>query len=858
MSIADQITRIKNNIAASYAECSAKGATLPTTENSENLPNTIASITTGGGTGGGEEITAYNYTSNALTQGAWVHYNERVDNTAQIATYNINGLAYCYCVAPDILLYSSGAYNPNTIFTATLNESDNTYVASQVGSISGYPRRFCGIDKDGYLYSNNSGFSSLNYEKGLYWGNGNNAANSEYYLDNEYLHKIDKLTGNDIAVFDDNISYVMQDVYGGYSISSNILVVAKNSILTIVTIDFGDNSLSQNSTNISCGCIIGGMSNGIIFGQVSKPSDKLTSALLAFKYENGALITYSKENFPSAMQECFDNDCNPFWNEQYGIFTAYIPSTGKCVCCQYINGMWVDRSPILDVSGLYIATTSQFMVSSDFSRAFLLQSGSTYLQFSITSASDGNYLVPYSYTNSESKMGKVKDSVLATVGAQCTVVIPKVETNTPDLTPDPTTMELQLWRFNKPIESHHLFSTHSEIFDAEVDFPEDYRLIPVSSGHYPLLYRSEDGYVYSYNGASDNTNTVTWQKLYNWGTNTQPKSTYYYGNNGGKIAAVNTNKFNADWSVLVQDIKDINNVKKFKISGNYQLTYIESGYTYINGVTTPTIVACSTSSMAGFYISTDDGENWKSCKISDKWDSWNQGMGKMISQVLFSKGTIFVLFGANYEEIYKSSDCGETWQKVEYDNKLGVYTSNYQWQGNMTIKDGYNEYLFFPNSTFTFGYLWDGSNFQKISFNNTTYSGYEAVSIPQLYSALIYRNGLYKIIQLDDQGFHEISSFTVWKGTPKTVLPPVCIDYETISTLINMGADVEINQVRFPRTYTKKFPPEVGDKTATFATKQDEFWTDKITSYTDGLITTSTYGDDYKYKREPRGDVTLG
>ena len=69
MSIADQITRIKNNIAASYAECSAKGATLPTTENSENLPNTIASITTGGGSGGGEEITAYNYTSKALTQG---------------------------------------------------------------------------------------------------------------------------------------------------------------------------------------------------------------------------------------------------------------------------------------------------------------------------------------------------------------------------------------------------------------------------------------------------------------------------------------------------------------------------------------------------------------------------------------------------------------------------------------------------------------------------------------------------------------------------------------------------------------------------------------------------------------------
>lgn len=383
----------------------------------KGLSNSIIQI------GGGNEITAYNYTNKEIKQGDWVHYNERVDNTAQVAIYNINGLAYCYCVAPDILLYSSGAYNPNTIFTATLNESDNTYVASQVGSISGYARRFCGIDKDGYLYSNTT-FSSLNYEKGLYWGNGYNAANSEYYLDNGYLHKIDKLTGNDIAVFDDNISYVMQDVYGGYSISSNILVVAKNSILTIVTIDFGDNSLSQDSTSLPCKSIFGGMSNGIIFGQVSKPADTPTSALLAFKYENGTITTYGKENFPSAMQECFDNDCNPFWNEQYGIFTAYIPSTGKCVCCQYINGVWVDRSPILNVSGLYIDTQSQFMVSSDFSRAFLLQSGSTYLQFSITSASDGNYLVPYSYTNSDSKMGKAKIDIAATIGTEGSILIP--------------------------------------------------------------------------------------------------------------------------------------------------------------------------------------------------------------------------------------------------------------------------------------------------------------------------------------------------------------------------------------------------------------------------------------------------
>ena len=81
MSIADQITRIKNNIAASYAECSAKGATLPSEENSENLPNTIASIS--GGAGGGDEITCANETGKSLSKGdkVWINSASQVGGT---------------------------------------------------------------------------------------------------------------------------------------------------------------------------------------------------------------------------------------------------------------------------------------------------------------------------------------------------------------------------------------------------------------------------------------------------------------------------------------------------------------------------------------------------------------------------------------------------------------------------------------------------------------------------------------------------------------------------------------------------------------------------------------------------------
>ena len=49
MSIESEITRINNNIAATYTALSAKGATMPETENSANLASTVATVPSGGG-----------------------------------------------------------------------------------------------------------------------------------------------------------------------------------------------------------------------------------------------------------------------------------------------------------------------------------------------------------------------------------------------------------------------------------------------------------------------------------------------------------------------------------------------------------------------------------------------------------------------------------------------------------------------------------------------------------------------------------------------------------------------------------------------------------------------------------------
>ena len=51
MSVATQIERIKTNIANTYTAAQAKGATMPQTQNSDNLAACVQSITTGGGGG---------------------------------------------------------------------------------------------------------------------------------------------------------------------------------------------------------------------------------------------------------------------------------------------------------------------------------------------------------------------------------------------------------------------------------------------------------------------------------------------------------------------------------------------------------------------------------------------------------------------------------------------------------------------------------------------------------------------------------------------------------------------------------------------------------------------------------------
>lgn len=76
MTIASEITRIKNNIAGAYTALSAKGATMPATQNSANLATTVASVPAGGG----DTVTATNNSSYDRITGEKVWLSKSGDN----------------------------------------------------------------------------------------------------------------------------------------------------------------------------------------------------------------------------------------------------------------------------------------------------------------------------------------------------------------------------------------------------------------------------------------------------------------------------------------------------------------------------------------------------------------------------------------------------------------------------------------------------------------------------------------------------------------------------------------------------------------------------------------------------------
>lgn len=69
MTIATEIQRIKDNIANTYVALGEKGATIPEIQNSANLADTVATVTTGGGGGSSSGTSAYDIQYRSVVDG---------------------------------------------------------------------------------------------------------------------------------------------------------------------------------------------------------------------------------------------------------------------------------------------------------------------------------------------------------------------------------------------------------------------------------------------------------------------------------------------------------------------------------------------------------------------------------------------------------------------------------------------------------------------------------------------------------------------------------------------------------------------------------------------------------------------
>ena len=171
MTIASEIQRIKDNIAASYAECSAKGATLPAVENSASLPDTIASIS--GGSGGGATVSAINKTGAAISQGDKVWINSNVQTAG--GNYKLDNYGGRYSRCPVISRTGNFGWNYSVLLSIGAES------ATSVGSFSATSQCIRYLSASSMFIDNNRVDDTAQYAMGSYTPLGNDLCYNQSY-----------------------------------------------------------------------------------------------------------------------------------------------------------------------------------------------------------------------------------------------------------------------------------------------------------------------------------------------------------------------------------------------------------------------------------------------------------------------------------------------------------------------------------------------------------------------------------------------------------------------------------------------------------------------------------------------------
>lgn len=149
MTIASEITRIEGNISAAYSAADAKGATMPATENSDNLATCIASIPSGGGGSGKyqllQRITDDNNNEIGTVSGFFTDANDTEYAVVCLdAQYRLASGEYCSNATTSITnlpLYSDIALS--NVWSATETATFNTQKILDYCTAGGYTSSAC-------------------------------------------------------------------------------------------------------------------------------------------------------------------------------------------------------------------------------------------------------------------------------------------------------------------------------------------------------------------------------------------------------------------------------------------------------------------------------------------------------------------------------------------------------------------------------------------------------------------------------------------------------------------------------------------------------------------------------------------
>ena len=392
--------------------------------------------------GEGSEIEAKNYTGSDILEGDKVWINQGA-TTSTLLNNRSSKYDYGYYMFdnPNKLYWfgsNTSSSNMDGIYIANINEDGSLSSFTKTFSISfsacllvdeynnlildGSSGELYDLNTDtGYTYKPSSGRTYRRFNKNFVFCSNN----SDLYKlsdSQELLATYQRVGTNTTFISTDygNLSCIIDE-------ATMIGTETRNSYLSTIVLNNETNTYTITPTSFS-GYVIGCFKDPTIIFTRTNYLYSSESSLKCYRYTNNQLELIDPTELPSNMALCYSEGCRMFVNGYTKTFTAYLPSSKKLVVCQYVNGEWVDISPVITtvpapVSGTLYSPV--FSISSDHTRMIYNGDSSTsdYCTLYIYNlATDNRYIVvPYLSANSNSATGTALANIA--VGSTGTVKV---------------------------------------------------------------------------------------------------------------------------------------------------------------------------------------------------------------------------------------------------------------------------------------------------------------------------------------------------------------------------------------------------------------------------------------------------